>query len=283
MTEPSEILAAIAALEAEGLQIGKRSRAHKAIEAARRACTIDRATARTSARDSLKSAIKADDSAGIESALQAVAAHAPHASQLNDELAAVRRELAAEAVVVLLPDAFSFAAEKYNAAGAALQDALAACDPLANPDAVTSMTDEQVKAWASLSEMNAHVDKAAARLRDTLALSGSKANLRNAEALHALCLDGGDVAKVRAVLDYRKPDPAAPNRPKPSHLDRLMQSRAGRWGAIYLYADAGLRCTLASAADYAVRVKERAQLVKAQAAEKAKAAEAKQVVGSHGC
>ncbi|MBE0418113.1 MAG: hypothetical protein IBX63_10145 [Coriobacteriia bacterium] len=281
MTEPSGILATLAGLEADGLRIPKP--AAKSLEALRQAQTLDTAAARARARDDLVAALRAGDESAAHAASDRVAAHCHHAAALNDELAAVRRELAADAVRALRPLAFEYATARYNEAGKSLMDALAACDPLAGPDDVSAMSAEQVKCWGSLSELNADCDRTAARLRDVLALAGGRVNLGRAEALHALLLTGGDVDGVRQVLTWAPPDPSLPNSPRPSALDTLMCSRAGRWGAFYLHAGCDLQCALREPGDYTMAIKRHADDAKAaQAAERAAQAAKRTVVGGHG-
>ncbi len=278
-----EIIRTLDRLESGGLKIGPRSHAGKALAALRRSLDLDRDSMLMNARGSLIVALKGNDEDAVADAVVTLSALSRDRQHFADEIARVRRTLTDELKNTVLPSAFSYAVEAYNSAGANLMDALGKCDATATADSVNAMSPEAVRAWGALSEMNADCDRAAGMLRDVLSITGSRINMRRPDAFAPLFLTGGDEERIREVFAWQPIDPAAPNAPKASTLDKLMSSRAGRWGTLHLYTGAEVRCTLDEPGDYSARVKARNEAVKAeQQAAAAKAADdERKVVGTH--
>lgn len=235
------------ALEAVGFQAPKAAR--PLLDALKAVPGAD--ALRAEAADALRAALLAGDSAAIRAATVAAAA-------LNDgqvvggAIGAARDKLIAEALRAVAPDAFTFARTRYDEAGRALMDALAACDALAGPDDLPGMTPDQVQAWGSLGSLRADVDASAALLSDVL-YDVCRRPWRDDPAHQAqLYVVGGDPQLVLEAFAWRPPTGREPIKNLGRDvLSRLCASRGGVWSALVVLAQAELRCPLATAADYA--------------------------------
>lgn len=209
---------------------------------------------RAEAGDTLRAALLAGDTAAISRAVVAGAALA-HSDSVGLVIAPVRDQLIADSLRAVAPDAFTFARQRYDAAGRALMDALAVCDPLAGPDDVPGMTAEAVKAWGSLGTLRADLDAAAKLLLDVLT-DVCRRRWRGDPAHKAgLYTLGGDPALVQRVFAWRPP---APKQPVPrlgrDEIAQVAGGRTGAWGALVVVAGAELRCPVESPADFTPQV-----------------------------